>query len=58
MSFAAVLGAYAVEKIFFTLAGAFVYLYLFLTVGGSFDISFSWVHEHGPPRSSSSAAAP
>ena len=46
MSFAAVLGAYAVEKIFFTVAGAFVYLYLFLTVGGSFDISFDWVHEH------------
>ena len=46
ISFAAVLGAYAVEKIFFTVAGAFVYLYLFLTVGGSFDISFSWVHEH------------
>jgi len=46
ISFVAVLGAYAVEKIFFTLSGAFVYLYLFLTVGGSFDISFSWVHEH------------
>jgi uncharacterized membrane protein YbhN (UPF0104 family) len=46
MTFAAVLGAYAVEKIFFTVAGAFVYLYLFLSVGGSFDISFSWVHEH------------
>jgi uncharacterized membrane protein YbhN (UPF0104 family) len=46
MSFAAVLGAYAVEKIFFTVAGAFVYLYLFLTVGGSFDISFDWVHTH------------
>jgi uncharacterized membrane protein YbhN (UPF0104 family) len=45
VSFAAVLGAYAVEKIFFTLAGAFVYLYLFLSVGGSFDISFSWVHK-------------
>ena len=48
ISFAAVLGGYAVEKIFFTLAGAFTYLYLFLTVGGSFDISFSWVHEHWP----------
>ena len=48
ISFAAVLGAYAVEKIFFTAAGAFTYLYLFLTVGGSFDISFSWVHEHWP----------
>jgi uncharacterized membrane protein YbhN (UPF0104 family) len=45
VSFAAVLGAYAVEKIFFTIAGTFVYLYLFLSVGGSFDISFSWVHE-------------
>jgi glycosyltransferase 2 family protein len=48
MSFASVLGAYAVEKIFFTCSGTFVYLYLFLTVGGSFDISFSWVHEHWP----------
>jgi uncharacterized membrane protein YbhN (UPF0104 family) len=48
MSFAAVLGAYAVEKIFFTCSGTFVYLYLFLTVGGSFDISFAWVHEHWP----------
>jgi uncharacterized membrane protein YbhN (UPF0104 family) len=48
ISFAAVLGAYAVEKIFFTVAGAFTYLYLFITVGGSFDISFSWVHEHWP----------
>jgi uncharacterized membrane protein YbhN (UPF0104 family) len=45
ISFAAVLGAYAVEKIFFTLAGAFVYVYLFVSVGGSFDISFGWVHE-------------
>ena len=45
MSFAAVLGAYAVEKIFFTVAGSFVYLYLFLSVGGSFDISFDWVHK-------------
>ena len=48
ISFVAVLGAYAVEKIFFTLSGTFVYLYLFLSVGGSFDISFSWVHEHWP----------
>jgi hypothetical protein len=48
IGFAAVLGAYAVEKIFFTCSGTFVYLYLFLSVGGSFDISFSWVHEHWP----------
>ncbi len=44
--FAAILGAYAVEKIFFTVIGAFTYLYLFLTVGGSFDIKFAFVHEH------------
>jgi uncharacterized membrane protein YbhN (UPF0104 family) len=48
ISFAAVLGAYAVEKIFFTLSGTFVYVYLFLSVKGSFDISFSWVHDHWP----------
>lgn len=46
ISFVAVLGAYAVEKIFFTVAGTFVYLYLFLTVGGSFDISFDWVKQN------------
>jgi uncharacterized membrane protein YbhN (UPF0104 family) len=45
-TFAGVLGAYAVQKIFFTLIGVFVYLYLFLKVGGSFDIKFAFVHEH------------
>lgn len=45
-TFAAVLGGYAVQKIFFTVSGAFVYLYLFLSVGGSFDIRFEWVHTH------------
>jgi uncharacterized membrane protein YbhN (UPF0104 family) len=45
-TFAAVLGGYAVQKIFWTLIGAFVYLYLFLTVGGSFDIKFEFVHKH------------
>lgn len=45
-TFAGVIGGYAVEKIFFTLIGAFVYLYLFLTVGGSFDIKFGFVKEH------------
>jgi uncharacterized membrane protein YbhN (UPF0104 family) len=45
-TFAAVLGGYAVQKIFWTLIGAFVYLYLFLSVGGSFDIKFAFVHEH------------
>ena len=45
-TFVAILGAYAVQKIFFTLIGVFVYLYLFLSVSGSFDIKFAFVHEH------------
>ena len=45
-TFMTVLGGYAVEKIFFTLIGAFVYLYLFLSVSGSFDIKFAFVHDH------------
>jgi uncharacterized membrane protein YbhN (UPF0104 family) len=35
--FAGALAAYLVQKIFFTLAGTFVYLYLFLSVPGSYD---------------------
>src|SRR4029450_7430217 len=45
-TFAAILGSYAVQKIFYTLIGIFVYLYLFLSVSGSFDIKFAFVHEH------------
>jgi uncharacterized membrane protein YbhN (UPF0104 family) len=45
-TFAGILGGYAVQKIFYTLIGAFVYLYLFLTVGGAFDIKFSFVHDN------------
>ena len=45
-TFAAVLGGYAVEKVFFTISGLFVYLYLFLTVEGSFDVKFEFVHTH------------
>jgi uncharacterized membrane protein YbhN (UPF0104 family) len=44
-TFAGVVTAFGVEKIFFTLAGAFVYVYLFLSVDGSFDLRFGWVHE-------------
>jgi uncharacterized membrane protein YbhN (UPF0104 family) len=44
--FAGMIGGFLVEKIFFTLAAIFVYLYLFLSVPGSFDISFAWVHEN------------
>ena len=36
-TFAGALAAYLVQKIFFTIAGTFVYLYLFLSVPGSFD---------------------
>jgi len=41
-----VLGGMVVQKIFFTVAGAFVYLYLFLSVPGSFDISLPALHDH------------
>jgi uncharacterized membrane protein YbhN (UPF0104 family) len=45
-TFAGALAAYLVQKIFFTLAGTFVYLYMFLSVPGSFDISFGNVTSH------------
>jgi uncharacterized membrane protein YbhN (UPF0104 family) len=45
-TFVGVVSGFLVEKIFFTAAGIFVYVYLFLTVPGSFDISFSWVREN------------
>jgi uncharacterized membrane protein YbhN (UPF0104 family) len=45
-TFAGVLAGMAVEKIFFTLIGTFCYVYLFLTVGGSFSIQLGFVTEH------------
>jgi glycosyltransferase 2 family protein len=45
-TFSGVLGGYVVQKIFYTAISIFVYLYLFLSVGGSFDIKFGWVREH------------
>jgi uncharacterized membrane protein YbhN (UPF0104 family) len=45
-TFAAVLGAYAVQKVFYCVFGAVPYLYLFLSVAGSFDVKFGFVHEH------------
>ncbi len=45
-TFTAIFAAYLVEKIFFTVIGAVVYVYLFLSVGGSFDIKFGWVSAH------------
>jgi uncharacterized membrane protein YbhN (UPF0104 family) len=38
--------AYLVQKIFFTIAGTFVYLYLFLSVPGSFTQSFGNITEN------------
>ena len=40
------IAAYLVQKIFYTLAGTFVYLYMFLSVPGAFDISFGREHNH------------
>jgi uncharacterized membrane protein YbhN (UPF0104 family) len=45
-TFAAVLGGYAVQKIFYCVFGAIPYLYLFFTVAGSFDIKFGFVDDH------------
>ncbi len=45
-TFAGSLAAYLVQKIFFTVAGTFVYLYLFLSVPGSFDASFGNVTDN------------
>jgi uncharacterized membrane protein YbhN (UPF0104 family) len=44
--FAGVLGGALVQKIFFTLAGAFVYVYLFATVPGTFERQFKLPHDY------------
>jgi uncharacterized membrane protein YbhN (UPF0104 family) len=45
-TFAGMIGGFLVQKIFFTIAAIFVYAYLFFSVPGSFDISFSWIKEN------------
>jgi uncharacterized membrane protein YbhN (UPF0104 family) len=45
-TFPGVFAGFLVQKIFFTLAGTFVYLYLFLSVPGSFDIELGNVSDH------------
>jgi uncharacterized membrane protein YbhN (UPF0104 family) len=45
-TFAGALAAYIVQKIFFTIAGTFVYLYLFLSVPGSFDQNLGNLSDH------------
>jgi uncharacterized membrane protein YbhN (UPF0104 family) len=49
-TFPGALAAYLVQKIFFTIAGTFVYLYLFLSVPGSFNENLGNVSDH-PARS-------
>jgi uncharacterized membrane protein YbhN (UPF0104 family) len=45
-TFAGAIAAYLVQKIFFTIAGTFVYLYLFLSVPGSFDANLGNISAH------------
>jgi uncharacterized membrane protein YbhN (UPF0104 family) len=45
-NFAGVVGGMLVQKIFFTLAGAFVYVYLFASVTGTFERQFKLPHDH------------
>jgi uncharacterized membrane protein YbhN (UPF0104 family) len=45
-NFPGVVGGMLVQKIFFTLAGAFVYVYLFATVAGTFERQFKLPHDH------------
>lgn len=40
------IAAYLVQKIFFTIAGAAIYLYLFLSVPGSFDLNLGNISAH------------
>jgi len=40
------IAAYLVQKIFFTIAGTFIYLYLFLSVPGSFDVNLGNISAH------------
>jgi uncharacterized membrane protein YbhN (UPF0104 family) len=45
-TFAGVLGGMVVQKIFFTVVGALVYVYLFVSVAGSFELQLPAVHDH------------
>jgi len=45
-NFAGVVGGMLVQKIFFTLVGAFVYVYLFVTVEGTWERQFKLPHDH------------
>ena len=45
-TFPGVLGATVVQKIFYTAIGTFVYLYLFISVPGTFNLQLGFVDDH------------
>jgi uncharacterized membrane protein YbhN (UPF0104 family) len=45
-NFTGVLAGYVVQKVFFTAIGVATYLYLFLSVGGSFRLQFGFIEDH------------
>jgi len=45
-AFPGILGGFAVQKIFYSVIGTASYVYLFLTVGGSFDVQFKFISDH------------
>ena len=45
-SFAGIIAGYVVQKIFYTAIGTAGYLYLFLSVGGSFNLQLGFFSEH------------
>ncbi len=45
-TFPGVFAAYLVNKIFFTVVGGLVYLYLFLEAGSAFDVELGWFRDH------------
>ena len=45
-TFAGIVAAYLVQKIFFTVIGAVVYLYLFISVSGSFTLELGFLTAH------------
>ena len=45
-NFAGIFAAYVVNKIFFTIVGALVYLLLFLQAGAAFNVELGWFRDH------------
>src|ERR1700761_3745250 len=45
-TFAGVVAGYVVQKVFFPAIGIATYIYLFLSVGGSFGLQFGFIEEH------------